>query len=72
MTKKRKNAPARTKPAVKVTKVALPPGGVVQVLAPKGVTPVAVVDPIRNVVEIVPVKKAAAVKQSWWQSLLGH
>lgn len=59
--------PPSPRPEVKV--VALPPTGVVQVQVPPGVLPVVAVDPVRKIVEIVPVRRPEPRKKSWWESL---
>lgn len=56
-------------PAPEVKVVALPPTGIVQVQLPAGVLPVVAVDPVRKIVEIVPVRRLEPRKKSWWESL---
>lgn len=57
-----KKSTKRAKPAIR--KVALPVVGLVEVKVPAGVVPVMQVDPVRKVIEIVPVP--AAKKRGWW------
>lgn len=63
---KRKTAKRKTvKPRIR--KVVLPDVGLVEVKVPAGVVPVVQVDPVRKVIEIVPVP--VAKKRGWWASM---
>lgn len=66
--KKAKRKTAKRK-AVKprIRKVVLPDVGLVEVKVPAGVVPVVQVDPVRKVIEIVPVP--VAKKRGWWASM---
>lgn len=66
MTKRKRRKAAKPKPS-KIKKVVLPKTGAVRVVIPEGVAPTIVADPVKGVVEIVPVP----VKKTWWQSVFG-
>lgn len=52
---------------VEIKKVVIAPTEIIRITAPPGVIPVVAVDPVKRIVEVVPVTKAK--KLSWWKSI---